>query len=238
VIEVEGLVHRYEDADRDGGAVALDGVTLAVDDGEFVILAGPNGAGKTTLVRHFNALLTPDSGSVRVDGTAATADPVAARTAVGMVFQEPGDCFVASTIGEDVAFGPENLGLDREEIDRRVRDALDAVGMADRGDDRIDRLSGGERARVAIAGALAMEPAHLVLDEPFAGLDAAGRRSVRAALADLQSGGTSIVVVTHDPGTVFDLAERVVVLVDGRVVLDAPPEDAAGRLVEFDVTPP
>ena len=243
MIEVEGLVHRYDAPsraaeDHDDGVAAVDGVSLSIDGGEFVVLAGPNGAGKTTLVRHFDALLEPDEGSVLVDGTPAAADPVAARTAVGMVFQTPQDCFVAATVGEDVAFGPENLGLDRGEIDRRVDDALAAVGMAGRGEERIDRLSGGEQARVAIAGALAMAPAHLVLDEPFAGLDAAGRRSVRSALADLHDRGTGVVVVTHDPGAVLDLADRVVVLVDGAVALDAPPEEAAGRLAGFDVPSP
>ena len=242
MIEVEGLVHRYGGPNRTSeegiDVPTVDGVSLTIPEGEFVVLAGPNGAGKTTLVRHFNALVEPDEGSVLVDGTPVAEDPVVARTAVGMVFQNPRDCFVAATVGEDVAFGPENLGLDRGEIDRRVRTALEAVGMAGRRDERIDRLSGGEEARVAVAGALAMEPAHLVLDEPFAGLDAAGRRSVREALADLQGGGTGVVVVTHDPGVVLDLADRVVVLVDGRVALDAPSEEAAGRLAEFDVAPP
>ena len=240
MIEVEGLVHRYGGSGRDGAGdvAAVDDVSLAIPDGEFVIVVGPNGAGKTTLVRHFDALLEPDEGSVLVDGTPASDDPVAARTAVGMVFQQPGDCFVAATVGEDVAFGPENLGLARDEIDRRVDEALAAVGMAGRESERIDRLSGGEQARVAIAGALAMAPAHLVLDEPFAGLDAAGRRSVHSALADLQDRGTGVVVVSHDPGAAFDLADRVIVLVDGRIALDAPPEDAEGRLAEFDVAPP
>ena len=243
MIEVDDLHHRYDPpsrgaGDRDDGVAAVDGVSLTIDGGEFVILAGPNGAGKTTLVRHFNALLEPDEGAVLVDGTPAAADPVAARTAVGMVFQTPQDCFVGATVGEDVAFGPENLGLERAEVDRRVGDALAGVGMADRGEERIDHLSGGEQARVAIAGALAMEPAHLVLDEPFAGLDAAGRRSVRSALVDLGRRGTGIVIVTHDPGAVFDLADRVLVLVDGRVALDAAPEEARARLGEFDVPSP
>ncbi|MFB6079331.1 MAG: energy-coupling factor ABC transporter ATP-binding protein, partial [Halarchaeum sp.] len=161
MIETRGLVHRY------GDSVALDGVTLDVADGEFVVLAGANGSGKTTLVRHWNGLLTPDTGAVRVNGTPVREDLVGARTAVGMVFQDPRDGFVAATVGEDVAFGPSNLGLSRDEIDARVADALDAVNMANRRDARIDALSGGERARVAIAGALAMRPDHLVLDEPF-----------------------------------------------------------------------
>src|SRR6056297_1253825 len=121
MIATRDLVHRF------GDAVALDGVSLTVDDGEFVVLAGPNGSGKSTLVRHFNGLLDPDAGEVLVDGTPVADDLVAARTRVGMVFQEPRDGFVAATVGADVAFGPENLGLAREEIDRRVEAALSAV---------------------------------------------------------------------------------------------------------------
>jgi biotin transport system ATP-binding protein len=234
MIEVRDLVYRYDDA----ATPAVDGVTLSIDDGEFLLLAGPNGSGKTTLVRQFNGLLEPDAGEVLVDGRPVGADLVAARTAVGMVFQHPGDGFVAATVAADVAFGPENLGLAREEIDRRVRDALDAVGMADRRDARIDRLSGGEQARVAIAGALAMEPDHLVLDEPLAGLDEAARQSVVDRLRALSADGTGVVVVTHDLRDTFALADRVVVLDDGRVALDAPPEAARDRLADLGVRPP
>ncbi|WP_135821790.1 energy-coupling factor ABC transporter ATP-binding protein [Halostella litorea] len=232
MIEARDLVHRY------GDARAVDGVSLTVDDGEFLVLAGANGSGKTTLVRHFNGLLTPDGGEVLVDGTPATEDPVAARTRVGMVFQNPRDCFVAATVGADVAFGPENLGLDRAEIDRRVDEALAAVDMAGRRDDRIGSLSGGEQARVAIAGALAMEPAHLVLDEPFAGLDDPARRSVLDRLAALHDGGTGVVVVTHDLRDVGTLADRIVALADGRVAVDAPPDGAAAELSGVDVRVP
>ncbi|PSQ06281.1 ABC transporter ATP-binding protein, partial [Halobacteriales archaeon QS_6_71_20] len=166
------------DGADDGGAdapVAVRDVSISIPDGEFLVLAGANGSGKSTLVRQFNGLLRPDAGEVLVDGTPVGDDLVAARTRVGMVFQEPRDCFVAATVARDVAFGPENLGLKRAEIDRRVDDALAAVNMDGRGKERIDRLSGGERERVAIAGALAMEPGHLVLDEPFAGLDEPAR---------------------------------------------------------------
>lgn len=234
VIVVEDLVHRY-----DGDASpAVDRVSLAIEEGSFVILAGPNGAGKTTLVRHFNALLEPDAGRVRLDGQPVHEHPVAARTGVGMVFQHPRDAFVAATVGADVAFGPENLGLGRAEIDRRVRNALEAVGMAGHREDRVDRLSGGEAARVAIAGALAMEPAYLVMDEPFAGLDGGGRSAVRAALVDLKAGGTGVVVVTHDPGIVYELADRVVVMDEGQIALDTVPSDAVDELEGFGVNPP
>jgi biotin transport system ATP-binding protein len=231
MIETRDLRYAY------GDATALDGVSLTIPDGEFLVLAGANGSGKTTLVRQFNGLSTPDSGTVLVDGRSVAEDPVHARTNVGMVFQHPRDCFVAATVGADVAFGPENLGLDRATIDERVAESLDAVRMAGRGDERVDALSGGEQARVAIAGALAMHPTHLVLDEPFAGLDWPARETVLDRLAALAEDGTSVVVVTHDLRDVAALADRLVVLSAGRVALDGPPASAVDRLPEFDVRP-
>jgi biotin transport system ATP-binding protein len=219
-----------------GDTTVLEGLSLRIGDGEFLVVAGANGSGKTTLVRQFNGLLEPASGTVRVDGVDVSENPVAARTSVGMVFQNPRDCFVAATVGADVAFGPENLGLDREEIDRRVGAALEAVGMADRRGARIDRLSGGQQARVAVAGALAMEPDHLVFDEPFTGLDHPARRSIRRRLGTLSAEGTSVIVVTHDLREVGDLADRIVVLSGGTVALetDSPADE---RLAEFGVRP-
>ena len=236
MIETHGFTHRYGD---DGpGAPAVDGVSLTIEDGSFVVLAGPNGSGKTTLVRGFNGLLEPDSGTVSVNGQPVSENLVAARTAVAMTFQDPRDGFVAATVGADVAFGPENLGLEREKIDERVSDALAAVRMTGRDDERIDRLSGGEQARVAIAGALAMDPDHLVLDEPFAGLDQPARESVLGRLAALHAGGTGIVVVTHDLRDLLALADRVLVMNDGRVALDAAPEMAREQLSRFGVRAP
>ncbi|MFB6127248.1 MAG: energy-coupling factor ABC transporter ATP-binding protein [Halolamina sp.] len=225
------------DADTDAGAVAVDDVSLTLPDGEFCLLVGPNGSGKTTLVRTFNGLVKPDAGEIRVDGTPVVADALAARRRVGMVFQTPRDGFVAATVAADVAFGPENLGLSRAEIDRRVEAVLSAVGMDGRGDERIDELSGGERERVAVAGALAMAPDHLVLDEPFTGLDAPARARLVDHLADLSVDGTGVVVVTHDPRDLLALADRVVALVNGAVALDAAPEAARDRLPDLGVRP-
>ncbi|MFC7204875.1 energy-coupling factor ABC transporter ATP-binding protein [Haloferax namakaokahaiae] len=232
MIQAEGIVHRY------GETVALDGVDLAIDDGECVVLAGANGSGKTTLVRHFNGLVEPHEGSVSVNGRDVSENLVAARTAVSIVFQHPEDQLVAATVGADVAFGPENLGLDRDEIDRRVSKALEAVNLSGRESDRVETLSGGEVERLAIAGALAMEPDHLVLDEPFTGLDEPARQSVLARLRALRTGGTSLVVVTHDLRDVLSLADRVVALSNGRVVLDGAPEEVASELTDFDVRVP
>ncbi len=231
MIVVRDLVHEFD------GTTALKGVSLRIDDGEFVVIVGANGSGKTTLVRHLNGLLEPDSGSVLVDGVPVSEDPVAARTSIGMVFQNPRDCFVAATVEADVAFGPENLGLDRREIERRVAEALEAVGMEPHRERRIDRLSGGQRARIAIAGALAMEPTHLVLDEPLSGLDWPSRRTVLGRLDALSANGTSVVIVTHDLRELFERADRIVGLSGGEIALDETPDAAKRRLQSLGIRP-
>lgn len=231
MIAVEDVTYRHDD-----GTVALDGCSLAVESGETVLLCGPNGSGKTTLLHCLSGLLTPEEGTVAVDGRDARDSPVAARTAVGTVFQDPRDGIVGATVGGDVAFGPENLGLGDDEIARRVEDALDAVGLGGRGDDRIETLSGGERARVAVAGALAMRPGHLALDEPFAGLDWPSARALLARLDDLRAEGVSLVVATHDLRDLAPRADRVLALADGRVVHETTDPDPA-VLREFGVRP-
>jgi len=232
MLSVRNLVHRY------GDTAAVDGVSLEIEDGECVLLTGANGSGKTTLVRHFNGLLAPDEGEVRVNGTPVEEDLVAARANVGMVFQNPRDGFVGATVGSDVAFGPENLGLPRDEVDARVEEALDAVELGGRRDERVTDLSGGEQERVAVAAALAMRPDHLVLDEPFTGLDWPARQSVLDRLRALQERGTSLVVVTHDLRDVWGLADRVVAMRDGEVALRGDPESVRGDLHDAGVRPP
>ncbi|MFB6147008.1 MAG: energy-coupling factor ABC transporter ATP-binding protein [Halobacteriaceae archaeon] len=232
MISLQGVEYRYD------GEPALRDVDLDVADGEFLVIAGANGSGKTTLIQHCNGLLEPTAGAVRVNGRPVSADLVATRRAVATVFQEPRDQFVAATVGADVAFGPENLGLDRSTVDERVTEALAAVNMAGREDERIDALSGGERARVAVAGALAMAPDHLLLDEPFAGLDWPARQSLLDRLRAIHDDGRSVVVVTHDLRDVCELADRVALLDDGRVVARGPPEAVRDDLADHAVRPP
>ncbi|MDJ1433534.1 ABC transporter ATP-binding protein [Halostagnicola sp. A-GB9-2] len=232
MIELRSVTYGFDDH------AVLEECTLEIEDGEFVLLAGANGSGKTTLLRHCNGLLTPDDGEVLVDGVSVAENPVAARTAVGMVFQHPRDQFVSSTVGNDIAFGPENLGLEREEINRRVETALEAVHLEGRGDDRIDTLSGGEQSRVAIAGALAMEPTHLLLDEPFTGLDAPSRDSVLDRLESLSLAGTGIVLATHDLRDVATLADRIIVMQDGHILVDEPPAVALELLADLEIRVP
>lgn len=247
MIETRDLVYRYDiggrpkdhgDAPSNRPDAVLRGVTLTISDGSFCCLVGPNGSGKTTLVRQFNGLLEPDRGDVLVNGERVGEDLVAARSAVGMTFQHPRDAFVASTVDADVAFGPENLGLDRNEIDRRVERALSAVGMSGRDRERLTHLSGGEQVRVGIAGALAMEPDHLVLDEPFAGLDWPARERLLDRLSELHQDGTGVIVVTHDLTDLLELAERVVVLSEGQVAADGSPERVRDRLPALGVRDP
>lgn len=218
-----------------GKNVVLDKVSFSVDTGEWVLITGPNGSGKTTLIEHLNGLQTSDSGTVTVNGTSVEEDLVAVRTSIGMVFQNPADMFVASTVGADVAFGPENLGLPKEEINQRVDQALDAVGMLDQKQSRVEGLSGGEMARVAIAGALAMRPDYLVLDEPFVGLDLAARDSILSRLDDLVASGTGVIIVTHDLRHLIDRVDRIIGLANGEIVADGSPDEVAEVIQGIDV---
>lgn len=225
MIEIQGLIHRYgEDPDA---PAALRGVDLRLEEGQFIALLGPNGCGKTTLGKHLNALLFPSEGSVRVDGL-DTADPAnlwEIRRRVGMVFQDPDRQMVASVVEEEVAFGPENLGVAPEEIRRRIGWALEALEIESlrRGEPHL--LSGGQKQRVAIASVLVMEPRYLVMDEPTAMLDPVGRREVLDAVRTLRRDhGLTVLYVTHHMEEVLE-ADRVVVMEEGRVALDLPPAD-------------
>ncbi|MBE6468688.1 MAG: ATP-binding cassette domain-containing protein [Coriobacteriaceae bacterium] len=214
---------------------ALRGVTLDIAPGEHVCVLGGNGSGKSTLLQLMNALLLPDAGTVRVDGAdTATADgALLARRRAAMVFQHPEDQMVTSIVADDVAFGPENLGVEPQEIARRVGAALAAVSMTDAAHRDPADLSGGQKQRIAIAGALAMEPRALLLDEPCAMLDAAGRREIQRIIARLNAQGITIVHVTHFMDDAL-AADRVVVMDHGQVALEGSPAEVFGhhRLIE------
>ncbi len=210
----------------DGIAHALEGISLSVGRGEFVAVLGANGSGKSTLAKHVNALLTPTSGTVRVLGL-DTADPsnlTGIRTSTGLVMQDPDSQIVATVVADDVAFGPENLGLGREEIGRRIDSALAAVDLEGLAGASAEMLSGGQKQRLAIAGALAMEPEILVLDEPFAMLDPQGRDEAMSIIRQLADGGVTVILVTHSPEDAM-AAERVVVLRQGRVAAGGTPAE-------------
>lgn len=217
MIRFTDVSYSYRVAGRDVPAVS--GVSLHVEPGEMLAVLGANGSGKSTLVQLANGLLRPGEGSVQVDGI-DTADDSRARSLrehVALVFQHPDDQIVGTTVEDDTAFGPENLGLPREEIRTRVDEALDAVGLTGLERREPHLLSGGQKQRLAIAGALAMRPAYLVLDEPTSMLDPVGRRDVARILEELASEGRGIIHVTHDLSVVAR-ADRVVVLNHGSVV--------------------
>ena len=210
-LEVSGLRFTYPD-----GREALTGVDLEVGSGERVALLGPNGAGKTTLALHLNGILSPASGSVRVGGLeVAEANFAEVRRRVGLVFQDTNDQLFMPTVRQDVAFGPANLGLSGDELDARVGEALAAVEAGDLIDRVPHHLSGGERRRTALATVLAMRPDVLVLDEPSAALDPAGRREV---LTVLQTLPITQLVITHDLPFALELCDRAAIVDGGRVV--------------------
>jgi biotin transport system ATP-binding protein len=219
IVQIENLVHRFSD-----GTVGLDGVSLEVAEGAFVLVAGANGSGKTTLLRHLNGLLHPTSGSVRVGGVRVSEDLLRARTLVGMVFQDADSQIVGETVYDDVAFGPENLKLGRAEIDRRVQAALAATGLLHLAQKRPHQLSGGEKRRLTIAGVLAMQPQVIVFDEPFSNLDYPGVRQVLEQILSLQRAGRTILLTTHDLEKVLAHADRLVFMAGGKIECEGDPQ--------------
>jgi energy-coupling factor transporter ATPase len=220
----------YAEQGRDG-VQALCGVSLRVFPGEHVAIIGPNGSGKSTLARLLNALLLPTRGRVCIAGmdTRDATHTRAIRQHVGMVFQHPESQMVATIVEEDVAFGPENLGIPHDELHRRVRQALDVVGMWDDRGRPPHLLSAGQKQRVAIAGVIAMRPAAIVLDEATSMLDPRGREEVHAVVAALRSRGTAIVTITHLMEEAVS-ADRIVALARGAVLLDGTPRDVFSHI--------
>lgn len=231
LIEIQNVSYAYEDA----AVKALNNVSLTINDGEFVAVVGHNGSGKSTLAKHLNALLLPTEGKVLVDGmdTADEADTLSIRQRVGMVFQNPDNQLVTTIVEEDVAFGPENIGVPGNEIRARVDRALAAVGMEKYAHSAPNMLSGGQKQRIAIAGMLAMQPKVLVLDEATAMLDPAGRREVLDTVHRLnRERGITVVLITHHMSEAED-ADRVIVMNDGTVAMDGTPCQVFSRVEEL-----
>ena len=234
IIKTEELRFAYAEE----GAVnpfVLDGVSLDIEEGSFVAVLGHNGSGKSTLAKHLNAILLPSGGKVYVDGidTADEDKLLDIRRTVGMVFQNPDNQIVANVVEEDVAFGPENLGVPSPEIRSRVDEALAAVGMSGFARHAPHLLSGGQKQRIAIAGVLAMEPACIVLDEATAMLDPVGRREVLSAVHKLnREKGITVVLITHHMNEAEE-ADRVIVMDDGKVAMDGTPRQVFTRVDEL-----
>lgn len=230
MIECRGVSFSY-----DGAAPALDGVDLNIEDGEFFCILGGNGSGKSTFAKHLNALLQPDAGTVRINGMDAS-DPELVydiRSTAGMVFQNPDDQLVATLVEDDVAFGPENLGVESAQIAQRVREVLKAVGLVGFERHETHALSGGQKQRVALAGVLAMKPRVLILDEASSMLDPRGRKGLMKACHALHDRGMTIVMITHFMEEAAE-ADRVAVFRAGRVAMLGTPDEILTRADELE----
>ncbi len=221
VLETRSLSHRFSD-----GTWGLKDISLSIEHREFLLIAGKNGSGKTVLMKHLNGLLKPSSGCVLLKGNDIFDDLAGTRRNVGLVFQNPDTQIVGQTVEEDVAFGPENLGLSARDIDERVAKALRFVGMEEFGSHRTHILSGGEKKRLTIAGVLAMQPEILILDEPFISLDYPGVKHVLESILSLHNSGHTIAVITHDIGKIFPYTTKTVIMDRGKVVYQGAPEHA------------
>ena len=226
-IQVENLSYTYPDQEDSRETEVFEGLNLTVEQGSFVVILGHNGCGKSTLAKHFNAILLPSGGTVWVYGkdTSVDANLIPIRREVGMVFQNPDNQIVSNVVEEDVAFAPENLGVEPAEIRRRVDEALKMVGMYEYRDRAPHLLSGGQKQRVAIAGVIAMLPKCIVLDEPTAMLDPQGRREVIETVHRLnQERGVTVVLITHHMREAID-ADRVIVMSEGNIIADGTPKE-------------
>ena len=237
-IQVEHLTHTYMPGSP-FSAVALNDVSLTIEDGELIGLLGHTGSGKTTLVQHLNGLIKPTSGRVVVDGLDLTQKGVSlleVRKKVGLVFQYPEYQLFEETVAKDIAFGPGNMGLDKEEIDRRVRESARMVGLVE---ELLEKspfdLSGGQKRRVAIAGVMAMEPKVLILDEPTAGLDPRGRDEILAQIrAYHETKRATVILVSHSMEEIARNVERIVVMRDAHVYMDGTPRQVFARAEELE----
>ena len=247
IIKARKLVHEYIRRDEEGNVesiqTALNHVDIDVKAGQFIAVLGHNGSGKSTFAKHINALLSPTEGSLWVDGKDVSKEEnmLEVRQTAGMVFQNPDNQIIASVVEEDVAFGPENIGVPTEDIWARVADSLRSVGMLKYRNHSPNKLSGGQKQRVAIAGVMAMEPKCIVLDEPTAMLDPNGRKEVLRAVKELnQKKGITVILITHYMEEVVD-ADYVYVMDKGEVVMKGTPREIfsqVGKLKEHHLDVP
>ena len=238
IIRVENLTHTYS-AGTPFERSAVDGMNIEVMPGEFLGIIGHTGSGKSTLIQHLNGLLKPTSGRVLLDGVDIWENPKEIRKVrfqVGLVFQYPEYQLFEETVYKDIAFGPGNMGLGKEEIDRRVRQAAAFVGLSEELLDKSPfELSGGQKRRVAIAGVIAMEPRVLILDEPTAGLDPAGREKILSQIrAYHEEKGTTVILVSHSMEEIAQNVDRIVVLKGGRNYMDGTPRQVFARAEELE----
>ncbi len=226
MIKAENLTYFYDTEEGETPKLILDNVSFEIEKGQFTAILGHNGSGKSTLAKLLNGILTPQTGNVYVDGMNTRDDDklIDIRRRVGMVFQNPDNQIVSNIVEEDVAFAPENLGIEPSEIRRRVDNALKLVGMYEYREHAPHLLSGGQKQRIAIAGVIAMGPDCVVFDEPTAMLDPQGREDVIHIIKKLRENGTTVVLITHHMRETID-ADRIIVIDDGRLVMDGTPRE-------------
>lgn len=228
MIKFQDVTYKYTsiEDDKEVERYAVKGIDLKVKKGEFLVVLGHNGSGKSTIAKHINALVQPSSGTVTIDGmdTSKEENLWDIRSKAGMVFQNPDNQLVATIVEEDVAFGPENLGIEPKEIRRRVDESLEKVGMSEYKRHAPHLLSGGQKQRIAIAGVLAMKPDCIVFDEPTAMLDPSGRKDVLNSIIDLNKNyGITIVLITHYMDEAA-MGDRIVVVDDGKIIMEGVPK--------------
>lgn len=233
LIRLESVTHRFRD-----GAIGIENVNLSVRRGEFLIIAGRNGSGKTVLMKHLNGLLEPTEGRVLFCGIPVQAGLPEVRQKVGLVFQNPDTQIISHTVREEVAFGPENLLLPREEIDKRTARVLAEMEMTDLAERNTATLSGGEKRKLTIAGIAVMRPEILILDEPFTGLDLEGVREALQQILRLYHAGTTILLITHELEHAAAYANRLVVMEAGRIAKDGTPKEIIGGIEIYGVKNP
>ncbi|MGL5634346.1 MAG: energy-coupling factor transporter ATPase [Sarcina sp.] len=235
MIRADGITFKYESEEGKVEKIALDNVSMDITKGEFLVVLGHNGSGKSTIAKHMNALLLPSEGKMFVDGMDTVEDALLweIRSRAGMVFQNPDNQLVATIVEEDVAFGPENLGVAPEEIRRRVDECLKKVDMYEYRRHAPHLLSGGQKQRIAIAGILAMQPKCIILDEPTAMLDPSGRKEVLQTIKDLNKElGMTIVLITHYMDEAA-MADRVIVMDKGIVKLEGTPREVFSNVKQI-----
>ncbi|MBE6069440.1 MAG: energy-coupling factor transporter ATPase [Clostridium lundense] len=232
MIECRDVVYKYEEHGEEKVKIAVNHVSLEINRGEFVVVLGRNGSGKSTLAKHLNALLIPTEGKVYVNDldTSVAEDIWSIRNAAGMVFQNPDNQIVATIVEEDVAFGPENLGVDPTEIRNRVDDSLKRVNMYEYRKHAPHLLSGGQKQRIAIAGVLAMMPKCIIFDEPTAMLDPSGRKEVVRTIKELNKKyGITIILITHYMEEAVE-ADRIIVMDSGKVIEEGSPREIFSKV--------
>jgi len=233
LLETDHLTHAFGSENT-----GIFDICLSVSRNDFIVLAGKNGCGKTTLIRHFNGLLTPKAGQVLFNGRDIQKNLTHARKKIGMVFQDPDTQIIADTVFDETAFGPENLNMDRKEIDEKVKNVLTLLDLDHLQDRNPATLSGGEKRRLAIAGILVMEPELIIFDEPFANLDYPSILALVKLCRTLHQSGHAIVMTTHDVAPVIKIATKMIIMDKGRIKVQGDPVSLASRLESHGVKNP